>query len=84
MVAQPPSVQVCGQLHPRFIAVHALTHLTVRIPRFNSITCGLGARSLLHDRKEIRLTLRTTAATLELGSLFDSERHVMYVAINLR
>ena len=48
------------------------------------LTCGLGARSLLHDSKKIWLALRTTAATLELGSLFDRERHVMYVAVNLR
>ena len=51
---------------------------------FYSSTCGLSSRSLLHDRKEIWFALRTTATTLELGSLFDRERHVMNVAINLR
>jgi len=51
---------------------------------FYSSTCGLGTRSLLDDRKEIWFALRTTAATLELGSLLDRKRHVMYVAINLR
>ena len=43
-----------------------------------------GPRSLLHDREEIGFAFRTTAATLELGSLLDRERHVMYVAVNLR
>ena len=51
---------------------------------FYSSACGLNPRSLLHDRKEIWFALRTTAATLELGSLFDRERHMMNVAINLR
>ena len=55
-----------------------------RLQNFHSSTCSLGPRPLLHHRKEIWFALRTTAATLELGSLLDRERHVMYVAINLR
>jgi hypothetical protein len=51
---------------------------------FYSSTCGLATRSLLDDRKEIWFALRTTAATLELGSLFDRERHVMDITVNLR
>jgi len=59
-------------------------HRMASMPDFHSSTRGLGPRSLLHDRKEIRFTLRTTAATLELGSLFDRERHVMDITVNLR
>ena len=51
---------------------------------FHSNACRLGPGSLLHDRKEICLALRTTAATIELGSLFDRKRHMMYIAVNLR
>ena len=58
--------------------------LSKRLQNFHSSTCSLGPRPLLHHRKEIWFALRTTAATLELGSLLDRERHVMYVAINLR
>ena len=59
-------------------------HRMMGLPIFYSSACGLAPRSLLHDREEIRFAFRTTAATLELGSLLDRERHVMYVAVNLR
>lgn len=59
-------------------------HGIASMPDFHSSTRGLGPRSLLHDRKEVWFAFRTTAAALELGSLFNRERHVMDVTINLR
>jgi hypothetical protein len=34
----------------------------------------------INDRNEVRLALRTTTTTIELGSLLDREGHVMNVA----
>jgi hypothetical protein len=44
----------------------------------------LGRTPSINNCLEVCLALRTTAATLELRSLFDRKRHMMDVAVDLR
>ena len=41
---------------------------------------SLGRPASLHDRKEVSLASRTTAAAIKLSSLFNRKRHVVDVA----
>jgi hypothetical protein len=50
----------------------------------DSAACRLGRGSLLHDRNEVCLALRATAAAFEESPLLDQKRHMVDIALNLR
>jgi len=52
--------------------------------RLHSNFRSLGRPASLHDRKEVSLASRTTAAAIKLSSLFNRKRHVVDVAFNPR
>jgi hypothetical protein len=53
--------------------------------RINSVfNIALDRACSIHDRNEVCLTLRATAAALELRSLLDRKRHMVDIAAHLR
>src|SRR5262249_32902527 len=91
----PIGWQGCGAPYPRFhrqhfgfflgvVSMQRVTPAPVLPIYSRSSACRLPPTSSLHDREEVSRALCATAAAFEVSPLFDSKRHVMYVAVNLR
>ena|SRR6516164_8945425 len=93
----PIGWQDCGAPYPRFpqaasiriflgSCIHAAPDASACAPDLysRSSACELPPTSSLHDREEVFRALCATAAAFKVSPLFDSKRHVMYVAVNLR
>jgi hypothetical protein len=50
----------------------------------SAFNIALDRAASIHDRNEVCLTLRATAAALELCSLLDRKRHMVDIAVHLR